>query len=306
MSKANVMKLEADKLGPIRSALFVPGDRPDRVDKAVATAADRVIIDLEDAVAASKKEEARALVRDKIIAHQDRSVLARVNGLETSFITGDLEAVVVNELGGLMLPKTESSHQVEEINRLLVDLDKKQRPAAGNTAVILLVESALGVQNISQIASAAAELNREFLIAMGAADYALDMGIELTKDGGELIYPRSRIALACRAAGMGPPLDTPFMIDLKDMAALKNDAARAKQLGFQGKLCIHPNQIEPVHGIFTPTAEEIAFARRVVEVFEAEEARGTAAILVDGKFVDYPVVERSRRILQLAARIEGR
>ena len=305
MSKVNVMKLEADKLGPIRSALFVPGDRPDRVDKAVATAADRVIIDLEDAVAASKKEEARALVRDKIIAHQDRSVLARVNGLETSFITGDLEAVVVNELGGLMLPKTESSHQVEEINRLLVDLDKKQRPAAGNTAVILLVESALGVQNISQIASAAAELNREFLIAMGAADYALDMGIELTKDGGELIYPRSRIALACRAAGMAPPLDTPFMIDLKDMAALKNDAARAKQLGFQGKLCIHPNQIEPVHGIFTPTAEEIAFARRVVEVFEAEEARGTAAILVDGKFVDYPVVERSRRILQLAAIIEG-
>ncbi|MEJ2220275.1 MAG: CoA ester lyase [Desulfobacterales bacterium] len=299
------MKLEADKLGPIRSALFVPGDRPDRVDKAVATAADRVIIDLEDAVAASKKEEARALVRDKIIAHQDRSVLARVNGLETGFITGDLEAVVVNELGGLMLPKTESSHQVEEINRLLVDLDKKQRPAAGNTAVILLVESALGVQNIFQIASAAAELNREFLIAMGAADYALDMGIELTKDGGELIYPRSRIALACRAAGMAPPLDTPFMIDLKDMEALKKDAARAKQLGFQGKLCIHPNQIEPVHGIFTPTAEEIAFARRVVEVFEAEEARGTAAILVDGKFVDYPVVERSRRILQLAAIIEG-
>jgi citrate lyase subunit beta/citryl-CoA lyase len=167
------------------------------------------------------------------------------------------------------------------------------------------VESALGVQNIFQIASAAAELNREFLIAMGAADYALDMGIELTKDGGELIYPRSRIALACRAAGMAPPLDTPFMIDLKDMEALKKDAARAKQLGFQGKLCIHPNQIEPVHGIFTPTAEEIAFARRVVEVFEAEEARGTAAILVDGKFVDYPVVERSRRILQLAAIIEG-
>jgi len=299
------MKLEADKLGPIRSALFVPGDRPDRVDKAVATAADRVIIDLEDAVAASKKEEARALVRDKIIAHQDRSVLARVNGLETGFITGDLEAVVVSELGGLMLPKTESSHQVEEINRLLVDLDKKQKPAAGNTAVILLVESALGVQNIFQIASAAAELNREFLIAMGAADYALDMGIELTKDGGELIYPRSRIALACRAAGMAPPLDTPFMIDLKDMEALKKDAARAKQLGFQGKLCIHPNQIEPVHGIFTPTAEEIAFARRVVEVFEAEEAGGTAAILVDGKFVDYPVVERSRKILQLAAILEG-
>jgi len=299
------MKLEADKLGPIRSALFVPGDRPDRVDKAVATVADRVIIDLEDAVAVSQKAQTRALVRDKIIAHRDRRVLVRVNGLETDFILGDLEAVVVKELGGLMLPKTESSHQVAEIHRLIVDLEKKQGLKAGNTPVILLVESALGVQNIFQITSAVAELNREFLIAMGAADYGLDMGIEITKDGGELIYPRSRIALACRAAGMAPPLDTPFMIDLKDIEALKEDAARAKQLGFQGKLCIHPNQIEPVHGIFTPTAEEISFARRVIDAFEAEEARGSATILVDGKFVDYPVVERARRILQLAAIIDG-
>ncbi|MDH3798226.1 MAG: CoA ester lyase [Desulfobacterales bacterium] len=299
------MKLETDKLGPIRSALFVPGNRPDRVDKAVATVADRVIIDLEDAVAVSQKVETRALVRDKIIVHKDRRVLARVNGLETDFIMGDLSAIVVNELGGLVLPKTENSHQVGDIHRLLVDLEKKQGLAAGNTAVILLVESALGVQNIFQISSAATELNREFLIALGAADYALDMGIEITKDGRELMYPRSRIAVACRAAGIAPPLDTPFMIDLKDIEALKEDAARAKQLGFQGKLCIHPNQIEPVHVIFTPTAEEISFARRVVDAFVAEEAGGSAAILVDGKFVDYPVVERSRRILQLASIIDG-
>ena len=299
------MQPETDKLGPIRSALFVPGNRPDRVDKAVATAADRVIIDLEDAVAVSQKVETRALVRDKIIAHKDRGVLVRVNGLETEFLMGDLEAIVVNELGGLVLPKTENSHQVVKIHRLLVDLEKKQGLQAGSTAVILLTESALGVQNIFQISSAAAELDRAFLIALGAADYALDMGIEITKDGRELIYPRSRIAVACRAAGIAPPIDTPFMIDLKDMNALKDDAARAKQLGFQGKLCIHPNQIEPVHIIFTPTAEEISFAQRVVEAFEAGEAEGTAAIQVDGKFVDYPVVERSRRILQLASVIGG-
>ena len=296
---------ETDKLGLIRTALFVPGNRPDRVDKAVATEADRVIIDLEDAVAVSQKVETRALVRDRIIAHKDRGVLVRVNGLETDFITGDLEAIVVNELGGLVLPKTENSHQVGKIHRLLVDREKKQGLQAGSTAVILLTESALGVQNIFQISSAATELNREFLIALGAADYALDMGIEITKDGGELMYPRSRIAVACRAAGIAPPLDTPFMIDLKDIEALKDDAARAKQLGFQGKLCIHPNQIQPVHVIFTPTAEEISFARRVVETFEAQEARGSAAIQVDGKFVDYPVVERSRRILQLASIIGG-
>ena len=300
------MQPETDKLGPIRTALFVPGNRPDRVDKAIATAADRVIIDLEDAVAVSQKEKTRTLVRDKIITHKDRGVLVRVNGLETDFITGDLEAVVVNELGGLVLPKTENSHQVGKIHRLLVDLEKKQGLQAASTAVILLTESALGVQNIFQISSAATELNREFLIALGAADYALDMGIEITKDGAELMYPRSRIAVACRAAGIAPPLDTPFMIDLKDIEALKDDAARAKQLGFQGKLCIHPNQIEPCHAVFTPSREEISFARRVVDAFKAAEAGGSAAIQVDGKFVDYPVVERSRRILKLASMIGGR
>jgi citrate lyase subunit beta/citryl-CoA lyase len=189
---------------------------------------------------------------------------------------------------------------------VLADFEKKQGLPAGNTAVILLTESAAGIQNIFQISSAAAELNREFLIALGAADYALDMGIEITKDGRELIYPRSRVAVACRAAGIAPPLDTPFMIDLKDMDALRNDAARAKQLGFQGKLCIHPNQIEACHLIFTPSAEEISFARRVVDAFAAEEAGGSVAIQVEGKFVDYPVVERSRRILQLASRIAGK
>ena len=299
------MQPETDKLGLIRTALFVPGNRPDRVDKAIATAADRVIIDLEDAVAVSQKVETRALVRDKIIAHKDRGVLVRINGLETDFFMGDIEAVVVKELGGIVLPKTENGHQVDKIHRLLVDFEKKQGLNAGGITVILLTESALAIQNIFKILSAAIELNREFLVALGAADYALDMGIEITKDGRELIYPRSRIAVACRAAGIAPPLDTPFMIDLKDIEALKDDAARAKQLGFQGKLCIHPNQIEPCHVIFTPTAEEISFARRVVDAFEAEESSGAAAIQVDGKFVDYPVVERSRRILQLASRIAG-
>ncbi len=299
------MKPETDKLGPIRTALFVPGNRPERVDKAIATAADRVIIDLEDAVAVSQKVETRTLVRDKIIANKDRGVLVRVNGLETDFFMGDLETVVVKELGGLVLPKTENSHQIGEIHRVLVDLEKKQGLNAGGIAVILLTESALAIQNIFQISSAATELNREFLIALGAADYALDMGIEITKDGGELMYPRSRIAVACRAAGIPPPLDTPFMIDLKDIDALKDDARRAKQMGFQGKLCIHPNQIEPCHVIFTPSTEEISFARRVVDAFEAEAAGGVAAIQVDGKFVDYPVVERSRRILRLASRIAG-
>ena len=120
------MKPEKTELGPIRTALFVPGNRPDRVDKAVATAADRVIIDLEDAVAFSQKEETRPVVRDKIIAHKHHRILVRVNALETDFLLGDLEAFVVEELGGLVLPKTESSEHVSEIHGLLGDFEKSK------------------------------------------------------------------------------------------------------------------------------------------------------------------------------------
>jgi citrate lyase subunit beta/citryl-CoA lyase len=123
----------------------------------------------------------------------------------------------------------------------------------------------------------------------------------MTKDATELLYPRSRISIACRAADVEPPLDTPFMIDLKDMEALKADAKMAKQLGFQGKLCVHPNQIEPCNAIFSPTKEEILYAERVVQAFEEAEAQGIAVFQLDGKFVDHAVVERSRRVLKLTA-----
>jgi citrate lyase subunit beta/citryl-CoA lyase len=183
------------------------------------------------------------------------------------------------------------------------DFEKKQGLQAESIGAILLIESARALQNIHQIASAAGEQNREFLVALGAADYALDLGIEMTKEGAELTYPRSRIPVACRAAGLAPPLDTPFMIDLKDIDALKADAKKAKQLGFQGKLCIHPTQIEPCNTIFSPTRDDILYAERVIQAFEEAEEKGLAAIQLEGGFIDYPVVERARRILKLAGTI---
>jgi citrate lyase subunit beta/citryl-CoA lyase len=126
------------------------------------------------------------------------------------------------------------------------------------------------------------------------------MGFEITKTGEELVYPRARIAVACRAAGVEPPLDTPFMIDLKDREALEADIKRACRLGFQGKLCIHPNQIDICNQLFSPTDEEIEYAQKVIQAFDAAEADGTAAIQVEGRFIDYPVVERCRRILKIS------
>ena len=288
------------ELGPLRTALFVPGNRPDRVDKAVKTSADAVIIDLEDAVALTEKEASRSKVRDKILEHAERKIIVRVNSLDSPFFEGDLAEVITGNLACLMVPKVESAAHVREINENLLKIEKEKGMVQGTVSIIPLIESAGAVQNIFQIATEKTEPSRIYCVAFGAADYTLDMGIEITKGGAELSYPRARIAVASRAAGIEPPLDTPFMMDLKDMEALKVDAGRAKQLGFQGKLCIHPNQIEPCHAIFSPTKEEILYAERVVKVFEEAEKEGSAAIQLDGKFIDYAVVERARRILKLA------
>jgi citrate lyase subunit beta/citryl-CoA lyase len=199
-----------------------------------------------------------------------------------------------------MIPKVDSAEHMLELNKLILNAEKGKGIPIGAISIIPLIESAKAVQNIFQIISEKATPRRLFTVAFGAADYTLDLGIEMSKEANELLYPRSRICIACRAAGVEPPLDTPFMIDLKDIEALKADARRAKQLGFQGKLCIHPNQIEPCHAIFSPSKEEVLYAEKVIEAFEEAEGKGQAAIQLDGKFVDYAVVERARQILQLA------
>ena len=291
------------EIGPLRTALFVPGNRPDRVDKAVKTSADAVIIDLEDAVVLTEKEASRSKVRDKILEHAERKIIVRVNSLDSPFFQGDLTEVITGNLACLMVPKVESAAHVREINENLLKVEKEKGLMQGAVPIIPLIESAEAVQNIFQIATEKTVPSRIYCVAFGSADYTLDMGIEITREGTELSYPRSRIAVASRAARIEAPLDTPFMMDLKDMEALKVDAGRAKQLGFQGKLCIHPNQIEPCHAIFSPAKEEILYAERVVQVFEEAEKEGSAAILLDGKFIDYPVVERARRILKVAKSI---
>jgi len=291
------------KIEIIRTALFVPGNRPDRVDKAVNTAADVVIIDLEDAVPYLLKAETRPLVRKKLLQHKNRDIYVRVNGLNTEFFKEDLEVIVVEGLACVIIPKIEDPEHIREANRLLSEAEKQKGVPPGSISIIALIESALGVERVFQIVSEKTEPNRLFTVAFGAADFALDMGIEITKTGDEISYPRARLAVACRAAGMNPPLDTPFMIDLKDIEALEADAKRAKQFGFQGKLCIHPNQIEICNKIFSPTKEEIEHAKRVVQAFNEAESSGMAAIQVDGKFVDYPVVKRSKRILRIAQKI---
>ena len=284
----------------IRTALFVPGNRPDRVDKAVNTDADVVIIDLEDAVPYALKAETRPVVREKILDLKNPRVLVRVNALDTQFFRDDLDQLVVEDLACIIIPKIEQPEHIREANRLLTESEAKKGLASGSISLIALIESALGVENAFQITSERTIPERLFTVAFGAADFAQDMGIGMTKTAEESAYPRARVAIACRAAGIDPPLDTPFMIDLKDQEALEADAKRAKQFGFQGKLCIHPNQIDICNKIFSPTQKEIEYAHKVIAAFNEAEAAGTAAIQVDGKFIDPPVVKQARRVVKMA------
>ena len=284
----------------IRSALFVPGNRPDRVDKALKTAADVIIIDLEDAVPLSEKANARRIVRQKIETSANRRIMVRINALDTEFAQADLNAVITRGLAGIMVPKIETASQIPKINARLSECEKQAGMASGSVFILPLIESARGIENAFRIASEKTNPNRMLTLAFGAADYTLDLGNTITRSGEELIYPRSRLAVACRAAGLAPPVDTPFMIDLKDKEALIADTTRAVQLGFQGKLCIHPNQVEICNDLFSPSKVEIEHARKVIKAFENAEARGSGAIQLDGVFIDNPVVERAFRIVKMA------
>lgn len=287
----------------MRTALFVPGNRPDRIEKAFNTEADVIIIDLEDSVPLSEKESSRSNVREKVTQFADRIILVRVNELGSPFIKGDLEETIVEGVNGIILPKVEKADDIHDINKLLLEVEKKRSLPEGSIHLFPLIESAAAVQHVYDIVSTKTKPERIYTVAFGAADYTLDMGIEMTMEGNELFYARSKIAIACRAAGISPPIDTPFMIDLKNTEALISDARRAKELGFQGKLVIHPQQVEPCNRIFSPTPEEIAKAEKIVHAFEEAEAAGVAAIQLEGKFIDYPVVKRSKNILALATAI---
>jgi citrate lyase subunit beta / citryl-CoA lyase len=290
---------------PLRTALFAPGNRPDRAEKALGLEADAVIFDLEDAVPIAEKESSRQLVREVLDKYPGKRMYARINALTTSYALGDLEAVLSRNLKGIVLPKVESPDDIFEMDRLLTGLEARAGLQEGVLEVIPFCETAKGLEEAYAIASARPKHHRILTIAFGAADYTLDLGISLTREGRELDYPRSRLPVACRAGRVMPPLDSPWMVDLKDMEGLAADIRKAKAYGFMGKIVIHPNQIKPCHDIFTPSADEIAYARKVIEAFEKAEKEGKAAIQLEGRFIDYPVVEKSRRIVELALAVSG-
>ncbi len=282
----------------IRSVLFVPGNRPERIPKAVATGADAVIVDLEDAVPLDEKQKARQAVKEALHQHRHRKLWVRINGPDTKWIHEDITAVMTGGIGGIMVPKLETPSQVDWVYDRISETIKKRDIELDDIFFVPMVETALSVENVFGIARASVKHSRLAMLAFGAADFTADLGINLSNTGDELMYPRARIAVASRAAGARPPLDSPYMIDIKDRDGLKKDAGRARNLGFQGKLCVHPIQVDVVNDVFSPNQAEIDMATRVLTAYEAAIKEGKGVVQLDGKLVDPPVVERARQIMQ--------
>jgi citrate lyase subunit beta / citryl-CoA lyase len=285
---------------PSRSYLFCPGNHPRKVAKVFGAGADAVILDLEDAVAISEKAATRSPVVDALHPPRPCRGYVRINGLATGFTFGDLEAVVAPGVDGVVLPKVESVLDLAKIDWLIGELEARRGLAVGQIDLMPILETGPGVANARAICGAAKSGGRVRRVSFGAGDYTADMGMDWTRGETECDHARAEIVLASRIAGLEPPIDTVWA-DLSDADGLVASADKVKAMGFQGKLCIHPSQIEPVHRVFTPSADEVARAERIVEAFDRAEAEGSASIQIDGQFVDYPIVARARRVLMLAA-----
>lgn len=283
-------------VGWMRTALFVPGDRPDRVAKAIGSAADVVIVDLEDAVAASQKAVARSLTVEAIRAVDPYrpGISVRVNALESGLLETDLTSLapVWARLDLIVVPMVPDAATTLAVEALMVEAD---HAAGGGSPLLLpLVETASGVVNAVAIANAS---RRVYTLGFGPGDLSNELGVTITAGGKELLVARSHVVLAAAAARRARPIDGPWL-ELDDAEGLDRSAAAARALGFGGKMLIHPSQIHPVARAFLPTAEQLAWAGAVVEAFERAEAGGVSSIrLDDGTFVDYPIASRARALL---------
>jgi citrate lyase beta subunit len=281
---------------PLRSLLFVPGNRERFLAKLGELRPDAAILDLEDSIPAGEKEAAREAVRAVLRSGRlaDLPLFVRVNDFRTGLTADDIAAVVAPRLAGVFLPKVEHPDELREANRLLALAEARAGLEIGCTGLIPIVETVRGIQRAAELA----EYRHRLLgLNFGYDDFALDLGVSRTRDGLETMYPRARLALAARSADL-LAIDGPYA-DFGDPAGLEAECRVSRQLGFSGKQCIHPNQIEPINGAFSPSAEEVERARAIVAAYEQAASGGHGSTRLGRSMVDAPLVERARRLLAL-------
>lgn len=276
-----------------RALLYMPGDDMHKIHKAASLQVDSICMDMEDGVAPNRKEAAR-----KTIVQALRTLdfggerLVRINAVGSGMEMEDLLAVLPAKPDGIVIPKVEYGAQVQWVSAQMTKHEQEHDLPAGQMILIAIVETALGIVNLREIASADARLAA---LVFGAEDLAGDIGAARTKEGWEVFHARS--AVVTHAAAFNLQAIDIVYVDFRDMDGLREEAEQGARMGFSGKQVIHPAQVTPTQEAFTPSDEEIHHAQRVVEAYEEHKRAGRGAFALDGKMVDAPVVKAARRVL---------
>jgi citrate lyase subunit beta-like protein len=279
-----------------RALLYMPGDNWKMITKSVTLGVDSICMDMEDGTAANKKADARATIA-KALQELDfgkSEKLARINSVGSGWEKDDIEAVLLYHPQGIVIPKVESFDQIEWAGKIIEAAELKYGWPMNSIRVLIGVETAKGILNLKGIASHP----RLDGIIFGGEDFAASIGATRTRDAIELLYARQAVVVACAANDL-QAIDI-VTIDYKDLDALRIESEFGAQLGYSGKQIIHPAQVEPVQTAFTPNDEAIAYARRIVETFEASQKEGKGAYSLDGKMIDMPLVKNARKVLERA------
>ena len=279
-----------------RALLYMPGDNWKMINKSVTLGVDSICMDMEDGTAVNKKAEARETIAKalKELDFGSSEKLARINSVGSGWEKDDIDAVLPYHPDGIVIPKVESYEQVEWAGKIIEDAELKNGWKVNSIRVLIGVETAKGILNLKEIAAHP----RLDAIIFGGEDFAASIGAVRTKDAVELLYARQAVIIACAANDI-QPIDI-VTIDYKDLEALKAEAEFGARIGFSGKQVIHPNQIPVVQEAFTPSDEEIAYARRIVETFKASQKEGKGAYSLDGKMIDMPLLRNAEKVLARA------
>ncbi len=280
-----------------RALLFMPGDDRHKIEKSTGLGVDSVIMDLEDGVALNRKEAARETIsgalREVNFGRTER--LVRINSVSSGLYVDDLRHTIEAHPDGYVLPKVESAGQIQEVSQWLGDAEAKHDWPDGSIALLAIVETARGVLTLREIAQSDPRL---VALVFGAEDLAGDLGAKRTPDGWEVFYARGAVVLHAKAYGL-QAIDMVY-VDLQDPDGLVTQTEQALYMGYTGKLAIHPRQVDPIQRVFTPNAEEIKQAKRLIDAHTAHQQAGTGAFQLDGKMVDMPIVRAAGAVLARA------
>ncbi|UCD80300.1 MAG: CoA ester lyase [Desulfobacterales bacterium] len=289
----------------MRSVFYTPSNNEKMVGKAPEILCDILTLDLEDSVPPAEKPKGRVMIQAYLKANREKqlapSLYVRVNNWETQMTNDDLEAIVHPGLDGVCLAKCGDADNVKRLDWKLEELEQRRGMKVGSVAIQLLIETAKGVMNAYPAACASPRVNS---LIFGAVDFTKDMRVTLTSEGQEQLYARFHTAVAARAAGC-VAIDCPF-VNISDVEAFKKSTREGRQMGYEGRMLIHPSQIGPSHEIYTPSAADVEWAEGVKKVFEEEGiAKGSAAVSYKGKMVDTPVYENALQILRTMEEIKA-